>query len=496
MDKKEYTMNEHNRAQPPKDTGNLAYFSFFMLGVGTLFSWNAFITAATYYSSRFCNTKHEKTFENDVSVAYMAANLAALVVVVRYQNLFTRRFRVLGSFLAWFAVFCVITAQVLMKDSDPELLYWSTLAACVLSGIFSAICAGGVFGMVAQFPAMYVQAVMSGQGLSGVTAALVAAAASFTASSTAGDDGCDDARAPTDDTDDGNGDCDTYDKVDYGSFTYFLVACLIVLVCIVSYIALETTPFAKYYDQASSAGLLGADAQKVATSDDADAVAATMEDSGDAYSPLHGDIGVGDKCNAPPSGVEEENGVRSPPAMADYTRVIGLVRREAFSVWFVFMVTIALFPALSAEIEPSPTSDCGGSGVFTKSTFTAMMFVVFNGFDLVGRSAAGLIQLISKEWLPTASVARVVFFPLFAACNVSGSRLGVVFESSWWALLIMTLMALSNGYVSTLSMIYGPQRVEYGPDSEIAGSIMILALTFGLFSGSMLSYFVAFVVLG
>jgi equilibrative nucleoside transporter 1/2/3 len=106
------------------------------------------------------------------------------------------------------------------------------------------------------------------------------------------------------------------------------------------------------------------------------------------------------------------------------------------------------------------------------------------------------VQFISKEWLPTASVARVVFFPLFAVCNVSGSRLGVVFESSWWALLIMTCMALSNGYVSTLSMIYGPQRVEYGPDSEIAGSIMILALTFGLFSGSMLSYFVAFVVLG
>ena len=37
-----------------------------MLGVGTLFAWNAFITAATYFSSRFCGSSHEKTFENDV----------------------------------------------------------------------------------------------------------------------------------------------------------------------------------------------------------------------------------------------------------------------------------------------------------------------------------------------------------------------------------------------------------------------------------------------
>ena len=42
------------------------YGSFFVLGVGTLFAWNAFITAATYFSSRFCGSEHEKTFENDV----------------------------------------------------------------------------------------------------------------------------------------------------------------------------------------------------------------------------------------------------------------------------------------------------------------------------------------------------------------------------------------------------------------------------------------------
>jgi hypothetical protein len=58
----------------PKDTGNIAYIIFFWLGlgigffkirlsthayfflslIGNLFPWNAFITAATYFSERFC----------------------------------------------------------------------------------------------------------------------------------------------------------------------------------------------------------------------------------------------------------------------------------------------------------------------------------------------------------------------------------------------------------------------------------------------------------
>jgi equilibrative nucleoside transporter 1/2/3 len=78
---------------------------------------------------------------------------------------------------------------------------------------------------------------------------------------------------------------------------------------------------------------------------------------------------------------------------------------------------------------------------------------------------------------------------------VSETRLHVLFTGSLWPTGFMAFMALSNGYVSTLSMIYGPQRVE-PEDAEIAGSVMILALTFGLFSGSMTSYLVAYAILG
>eukprot|EP00613_Pedinella_sp_CCMP2098_P040959 CAMPEP_0171783860 /NCGR_PEP_ID=MMETSP0991-20121206/61734_1 /TAXON_ID=483369 /ORGANISM="non described non described, Strain CCMP2098" /LENGTH=155 /DNA_ID=CAMNT_0012392057 /DNA_START=151 /DNA_END=618 /DNA_ORIENTATION=+ len=122
----------------------------------------------------------------------MGANLGMLCLVVRYQSLFSRRFRVLGSFVAWFFVFAFITTQVLLLEMNVDFLYWTTLAACVLCGVFGAICSGGVFGMVAAFPPMYMQAVMSGQGLSGLTAALVSMGAALANDSTADTCGDDD----------------------------------------------------------------------------------------------------------------------------------------------------------------------------------------------------------------------------------------------------------------------------------------------------------------
>lgn len=121
--------------------------------------------------------------------------------------------------------------------------------------------------------------------------------------------------------------------------------------------------------------------------------------------------------------------------------------------------------------------------------------VMFNLLDLVGRTGAGFAQLVSKELLPFAATARLLFVPLFALCNVEGSRLHVVFQGAIWPIIFMAFMALTNGYLSTLAMIYGPTRVD-GPDRDISGSVMILALTFGLFSGSMISYLITYVILG
>ena len=64
----------------PEDTHNMAYYIFFLLGIGSLLPWNAFITASEYYRNRFCGTDYVLNFEAWFSVAYSLSSEISLIV--------------------------------------------------------------------------------------------------------------------------------------------------------------------------------------------------------------------------------------------------------------------------------------------------------------------------------------------------------------------------------------------------------------------------------
>ena len=74
---------------------------------------------------------------------------------------------------------------------------------------------------------------------------------------------------------------------------------------------------------------------------------------------------------------------------------------------------------------------------------------------------------ISHRFLLIPVVLRLAFLPLFALCNVlpRSSDASVVFNSDIYPIVFMALMAISNGYLGTLSMMYGP---KYGIHTCIA----------------------------
>lgn len=129
-------------------------------------------------------------------------------------------------------------------------------------------------------------------------------------------------------------------------------------------------------------------------------------------------------------------------------------------------------------------------------------FIVFNAMDLIGRSVTSMVQWVSLTFLPSfclsllpitalnccsnASeyvslfnsvslfirpqpskqsslfpvlvVSRVVFIPLIMLCNTDNRQyLPVLFSHDIAFLVIMTLFALSNGYLICLCMSYAPQ---------------------------------------
>ena len=59
------------------------------------------------------------------------------------------------------------------------------------------------------------------------------------------------------------------------------------------------------------------------------------------------------------------------------------------------------------------------------------------------------------------------------------------FVSDWWIMVNMAVFAFTNGYFSTLAMIYGPNDFQHQP--EVAGKIMAFYLTFGIFMGTVIA---------
>ncbi|KAK8751945.1 hypothetical protein OTU49_011201 [Cherax quadricarinatus] len=89
---------------------------------------------------------------------------------------------------------------------------------------------------------------------------------------------------------------------------------------------------------------------------------------------------------------------------------------------------------------------------------------------------------------------RVVFIPLFLLCNHNpNSAIPTVFGHDAWYVVFMLLFSLSNGYCSSLCMMYGPKMVSEDK-AEVASSMMAAMLGLGLLTGGLSSF--AFALIG
>lgn len=110
--------------------------------------------------------------------------------------------------------------------------------------------------------------------------------------------------------------------------------------------------------------------------------------------------------------------------------------------------------------------------------FQVIIISLFLVFDFVGRSLPAVYIAFNAKniWIPT--VARLLFFPLFILCVKPA-----LIKFDYAAYAIMTLFALSNGYICTLLNIFAPSLVDTH-EKETAGLITIFSLNAGIIAGS------------
>lgn len=459
----------------PQDRYKAVWLIFFMLGLGTLLPWNFFMTATKYFTNRLDMSQNVSlvTAERSKDIQDPAAptapspeqrslsaifnnvmTLCAMLPLLLFTCLnsflhqkIPQSVRILGSLVAILLVF-LVTAILVKVQMDALPFFVITMIKIMLINSFGAILQGSLFGLAGLLPASYTAPIMSGQGLAGLFASVAMICAIASGS-----------------------------ELSESAFGYFITACVVVILAIISYLCLPRLEFYRYYQQLKLEGP-GEQETKL------DLI------SKDTPTP----------CQLPgeePRAGKEESGVSAPNSQSaggnhSIRAILKNISVLALSVCFIFTVTIGLFPAVTAEVK----SSIAGTSAWGDYFIPVSCFLTFNIFDWLGRSLTAVFMWPGKDscWLPSLVVARVVFVPLLLLCNVQPRRyLAVVFKHDAWYIFFMAAFAFSNGYLASLCMCFGPKKVKPA-EAETAGAIMTFFLSLGLALGAVFSFLLRAIV--
>nr|XP_040041470.1 equilibrative nucleoside transporter 1-like [Gasterosteus aculeatus aculeatus]XP_040041471.1 equilibrative nucleoside transporter 1-like [Gasterosteus aculeatus aculeatus] len=421
----------------PRDKYFGVWLIFFMLGLGTLLPWNFFMTATMYFTSRLKDSSLvdssanqteasserrsllEAKFNNVMTLCSMLPLLLCTCLNSFLHSLIPQRLRVMGSLLIIMFVF-IATALLVKLPLEPLPFFSVTMVKIIVINSFGAVLQGSLFGMAALLPASYTTPIMSGQGLAGTFAAFAMICAIASGA-----------------------------KLEDAAFGYFITACFVVFLSVLSYILLPKLSFFQFYQER-------------------------------------------DRTQEP----EEENSVnlmnRGKAADQDMKQNISMINifkkiwQLALLVCFTFTVTIGTFPAITVDTK----STIADGGSWEQFFIPVSCFLLFNMCDWAGRSLTAVWMWPRKDSvvLPVSIVCRLIFIPLFMLCNVQPRlHLPIFFHHDGWFIIFMIFFAFSNGYLASLCMCYGPKNV-LPHEAETAGSIMAFFLSLGLALGAALSF--------
>ncbi|XP_078003509.1 equilibrative nucleoside transporter 1-like isoform X3 [Phascolarctos cinereus] len=320
----------------PQDRYKAVWLIFFMLGLGTLLPWNFFMTATMYFKSRlgppqnnsgalteenrdlFATTSSpplkpnflNSIFNNGMTICAMLPLLVFTCLNSFLHQRIPQALRILGSMVAILLMFA-LTAVLVKVDLDPIAFFTLTMIQIVIISSSGAILQGSLFGLAGLLPASYTVPIMSGQGLAGIFAAV---AMIFTIASGS--------------------------ELEQSAFGYFIIACGVTVISILCYLVLPHLKFYQYYQQAK------------------------MEPVGEWEAKM--DLirrGENSAKSGEEGGMSKASTKNSPCERPSIIAILKQIWVLALSVCFIFIITICVFPSVTAEVQ----STIAGTSDWSKS---------------------------------------------------------------------------------------------------------------------------------
>ncbi|XP_053168900.1 equilibrative nucleoside transporter 3 isoform X2 [Hemicordylus capensis] len=437
----------------PEDHLNGAYIIFFLLGTGSLLPFNFIVTAKHYWIYKLQNCSEQPPpaeqgasdirdfFESYISVASTVPSLLCLIGNFLLVNKISARVRILSALVVMLAVFMVLTVLVKVDTSSwTSWFFVITIICVVVISCAATIFSSSIFGLTGCFPMRNSQALISGQAMGGTVSA-VASVVDLAAASNVTD----------------------------SALAYFLTADIFIILCIGMYLILPKLEYSRYYMRHQQGS--------------------TQPPSTLPNDYLEGEDVVTDNTSLSPQSREPAASIPPLRLILKTTSTLG------FCVFYTYFISVIIFPAVSSSIE-SVNKD--SKSLWTNKYFTPLTsFLLYNFADWCGRQITVWIQVPGpkSKLLPAMVLLRTFLVPVFMLCNYQPRMhiMRVAFAHDVYPAVFNVFLGFSNGYLNTLSMIYGP-KVTSKELSEAAGVVMMMFLQWGLALGSAFSVLVVHLI--
>ena len=179
-----------------------------------------------------------------------------------------------------------------------------------------------------------------------------------------------------------------------------------------------------------------------------------------------------------------------------------------FAVAYVFVITLAVFPSITALIKSVVRHDpddserviTDGNRFLDDDVFVAFHFVLFNVGDWVGRTLPIFpsMRTFKTKLLVLYSLARTLFIPAFLMCNVvvSNRKMAAMIDNDVIYFILVWIFAISNGWLGSLTMMAAPQQesITSATEKSLVGSVMSFSLLVGLAVGGSASFILRAIV--
>ena len=430
----------------------LAYFCMLCLGIGSLLPWNAFITAVDYYQHFYPQYHPDRV----IPVLYMTINVIVTGLLVKFGSAVSINRKILSGFAGYaVAMFGVPVCDKLLFPTGADDMHGEgNMAAMVITLSFVAVIAvtngfvqGSLFGMCGPLPLVYTGAAVIGTAISGVFISVLRIGTKIAFG-------------------------DSPDGLSKGIYVYFASGGLFSLFCIYLHQkVVPDLPIMRWHHavtrvneqckKGEQSPLLGdGGASKVADNDMWSLVIASSMERLKREGTSNGQKRGSFDLEAPGSSHGQ-----------DEVKLIPVFKRlwtYAMAVFFAYLVTLSIFPGVLAENLKSPT---------LKSWYSLFLITVFNVGDMTGKMCPPKFQVKDGGLLFCFSIMRLAFVPIYAIFVQEGMSDVAFF-------VVTSCLGLTNGYLTTCAMSTAPTLFR-PQESEVAGTMMVFFLLFGLSTGAM-----------